>query len=349
MQLDNIFIDSVGVRLGRPISLAEAVADGRYLGDEYTGNGLEHLVVADDQFAPDLAIAAVRQAIARGAAEPADIRLMLHASLFFQGQDMWTPASYIQQHTIGGHAPSVDVDQKSNGGVAALALGVAYLSACDDDAAVLVTTCDKFCEPGWDRFRSETGTVMGDGATATVLTRRPGFARVLSTVMTADPTLEEMYRGDGLRAERAPSDRPLDLRTRKRDYLRKRLRQLDEISDRIAGGIGRCIVTALDEAKTDLADVRRVVLPNIGLTVRWWSLLQEMGVELERTTWDWGRHIGHLGAGDQMSGLNHLVETGAVERGDRVVLAGSGHGFYWGAAVVEILDVPAWGPDDHAR
>ena len=342
MRLNDIFLDSIGVRLGRPTDLADAVAEGRYDAAEYKANGLLGAVVSDDEFAPDMAIAAVRQALGRGAADPADIRLMLHASIYFQGQDMWTPASYIQQHTIAGNAPTVDVDQKSNGGMAALGLGSAFLSACDDDAAVLITTCDRFCEPGWDRFRSETGTVMGDGATATVLTRRPGFARVLSCVMTGDPTLEEMYRGDGLRTGAAPTDRPLDLRTRKKKYMRARLRDLEEISLRIAGGVTACMETALGEAKVEVADVSRVVMPNIGLTVRWWDLLNDLGVPKERTTWEWGRTIGHLGAGDQFNGLNHLLETGEVGPGDRVVLAGSGHGFNWGAAVVEILESPRW-------
>ncbi|GLZ29299.1 hypothetical protein Lesp02_14890 [Lentzea sp. NBRC 105346] len=342
MRLNDIFVDSIGVRLGRSIDLADAVADGRYEASEYTANGLLKAVVSDDEFAPDMAIKAVRTAMARGSATPEEVRLILHASVYFQGQDMWTPASYIQQATIGGSAPSIDVDQKSNGGMAALGLGVAYLSNLDDDAAVLITTCDRFCLPGWDRFRSESGTVLGDGATATVLTRRPGFARVLSCVMTADPTLEEMYRGDGLTTTPAPTDRPLDLRKRKNKYMRRNLRQLDEISLRIARGVGDSMTQALDEAKVELDDVTRVVLPNIGKTVRWWSLLAEMGVGEERTTWDFGRNIGHLGAGDQFNALHHLVSTGLLAPGDRVVLAGSGHGFNWASAVIEILDIPDW-------
>ncbi|QFZ24395.1 hypothetical protein EKG83_21150 [Saccharothrix syringae] len=341
--MNDIYLDAIGVRLGRSVDLADAVADGRYDANEYTANGLLRAVVADDgEFAPDMAVTAVERAMARSQVGPEAVRMILHASIYFQGQDMWTPASYIQQHTIGGAAPSVDVDQKSNGGMAALGLGTTFLSACDDDAAVLITTCDKFCLPGWDRFRSETGTVLGDGATATVLTRRPGFARVLSVVMTADPTLEEMYRGDGLRTTPAPGDRPLDLRTRKQRYMRRRLRELDEISLRIARGVGDSVVQALDEAKVELDDVKRVVLPNVGLTVRWWGLLKEMGVGPERTTWDFGRNIGHLGAGDQFNGLHHLVVDRALEPGDRVVLAGSGHGFNWASAVLEILEAPDW-------
>ncbi|MFF3764295.1 ketoacyl-ACP synthase III family protein [Streptomyces sp. NPDC001922] len=342
MLLNDIYLDAIGVRLGRPTDLADAVAEGRYPSAEYTANALLGAVVSDE-FAPDMAVRAVRQAMERSAARPADVRMILHASTYYQGQDMWTPASYIQQQTIGGNAPAVDVDQKSNGGVAALSLGAAYLAACDDDAAVLLTTGERFCDPGFDRYRSESGTVMADGATATVLTRRPGFARVLATVLTADPTLEEMYRGRSLRDAPASGDKPLDMRSRKKLFMRSRLRDLEKISEQVAGGVGDCMGRALSEAKTELAEVRRFVLPNVGQTVRWWSVLAGMGVGHERTTWDFGRGIGHLGAGDQALGLHHLVATGAVEPGDRVVLAGTGYGFNWGCAVVEILDTPRWG------
>jgi 3-oxoacyl-[acyl-carrier-protein] synthase III len=341
MRLDDIYIDSLGVRLGRPHDLADAVASGRYDEDEYIANAMTSVVVADE-FPPDLGIAAVRQAFDRATVAPEAVRLMLHASLYFQGQDMWTPATYIQQHTIGGTAPSVHLHQMSNGGMAALGLGTAYLSASDEDAAVLLVTSDRFCDPGYDRYRTEASTVMGDGATATVLARRPGFARVLSVVLTADPSLEALNRGDGLRDHPGPGDRPLDLRARRTKYMRGRVKELEELSAKASGGITDTILQALDEAKTELADVRRVVLPNVGRTARWWSMLQEMGIPLERTSWEWGRTIGHLGCGDEASGLHHLLETHEVGPGDRVVIAGAGHGFYWGAGVVEILETPRW-------
>ncbi|MEV7966477.1 ketoacyl-ACP synthase III family protein [Sphaerisporangium sp. NPDC088356] len=342
MLITDIYIDSVGVRLGEPVDLADVVADGRYAATEYTANGLTGAVVSDE-FPPDLAIAAARQALDRGATSPSDVRLLLHATAYYQGQDMWTPSAYIQQHTIGGRAPSMEVDQKSNGGMAALALAVTYLSACDgDDDGVMVTTGERFCLPGWDRFKSEGGTVMADGGTAILLTRRPSFARIVSVVLTSDSTLEGMYRGRTLRDAPASSEKPLNMRSRKTDFMRRRMNDLDDISRRVAGGVGECMREALAEAKTEASDVRRFVMPNIGQTVYWWTLLKEMGVGLDRTTWEYGRTISHLGAGDQAAGLDHLLLHDELEPGDRVVLAGAGYGFNWGCAVLEIIAKPGW-------
>ncbi len=66
------------------------------------------------------------------------------------------------------------------------------------------------------------------------------------------------------------------------------------------------------------------------------------GIDPARTTWEWSRTVGHLGAGDQFAGLDHLVTSGRAVPGDRVVLIGVGAGYSWGAAVVEICDRPAW-------
>ncbi|CAL9286690.1 ketoacyl-ACP synthase III family protein [Streptomyces sp. SudanB182_2057] len=342
MLLNDIYVESLGVRLGDRLDLEEAVADGRYIASEHVANALLGVTVSDDVFAPDLAVAAARQALERADASPDDVRLLLHASAYFQGQDMWTPSSYIQQQTIGGTAPAVEVDQKSNGGMAALSLAAGFLGGCDDEAAVLITTGERFCLPGFDRFRTESGTVMADGGTALLLTRRPGFARVISCVLTSDSSLESMYRGRSLKDAPSSGDRPLNMRARKTDYMRKRLSDLDAISLRIAGGIGDCIGKALDEAKTEVAEVRRFVVPHNGRTVRWWSMLADMGVGPERTTWDFGRQVSHLGSGDQTAGLEHLLTTGQLAAGDRVVLAGTGYGFNWGAAVLEIQHIPSW-------
>jgi 3-oxoacyl-[acyl-carrier-protein] synthase-3 len=91
-----------------------------------------------------------------------------------------------------------------------------------------------------------------------------------------------------------------------------------------------------------VSDIRRFVMPNNGQTVRWWGMLADMGIDLDRTTWEFGRTVGHLGAGDQVAGLDHLLASDALAAGDLVVLAGSGYGFNWGAAVIEVIHVPDW-------
>jgi 3-oxoacyl-[acyl-carrier-protein] synthase-3 len=63
-----------------------------------------------------------------------------------------------------------------------------------------------------------------------------------------------------------------------------------------------------------------------------------LGLPPERSTWDFGSTTGHMGSGDQVTGLHHLRTTGRLRRGDRVLLLGGGTGFTVTGAVLRILE-----------
>ncbi|MFF3408862.1 ketoacyl-ACP synthase III family protein [Streptomyces sp. NPDC002742] len=338
MRWNEMYIASTGICLPGRDSTADAVAEGRYDAQEQEKNGYLSVSVATDESAADMAVSAARVALGRAGSRAEEIALLLHANFYHQGVDHWTPASYIQQQTTGGRAPAIELKQASNGGLAGLVLALSFLAAHESGAA-LVTTADKFCAPTYDRYNSDKWIVLGDGASAAVVSRGSGFAKVLSTAMDSDSTLEEMYRGPFTDASHG-ADLPLDLRTRKNEYMERV--GLAEVALRSSTGLLNVVKSALDDAELELDQISRFVFPNVGQALMQWDYLDAFGIDEARTTWDWGRQVGHIGAGDQFGGLNHLVETGRLGVGDRVMLAGSGIGFSWNCAVLEIQDVPTW-------
>lgn len=126
---------------------------------------------------------------------PDDIHLVLHANTYHQGHDLWAPASYVQRMAVGNSCLSLEVRQLSNGGMAALELAASHLLSVPSRHSALITTGDRFCLPGFDRWNTDPGTVCGDGGTALVLSARDGFARIRSLVTVSDPALEGMGRG----------------------------------------------------------------------------------------------------------------------------------------------------------
>ena len=110
---------------------------------------------------------------------------------------------------------------------------------------------------------------------------------------------------------------------------------LDGVMGRIEEGHRLSVKEALAEADTELDEIDRVVLPNLGLARLQAHFLGPLGLDVERTTWSFGRRLGHLGAGDQIAGLDHLEESGALVAGRRYLLLGVGAGFSWSAAVLE--------------
>ena len=142
--------------------------------------GVESVTVSDGLSGPEMAARAARIVMARSGASPSDIRLVLHASIYYQGQELWAPASYVQRAAVGNDCPAFWLGQVSNGGMGAMDLAATHLAAAPESSSVLITTGDRFSPPGFDRWNSDPGTVYADGGTALLLTRGRGFARLLS-------------------------------------------------------------------------------------------------------------------------------------------------------------------------
>ena len=121
-----------------------------------------------------MAARAARIVMARSGASPSDIRLVLHASIYYQGQELWAPASYVQRAAVGNDCPAFWLGQVSNGGMGAMDLAATHLAATPESSSVLITTGDRFSPPGFDRWNSDPGTVYADGGTALLLTRGAG-------------------------------------------------------------------------------------------------------------------------------------------------------------------------------
>lgn len=303
--------------------------------------GVESVTVSDGLSGPEMAARAARIVMARSGASPSDIRLVLHASIYYQGQELWAPASYVQRAAVGNDCPAFWLGQVSNGGMGAIDLAATHLAAAPESSSVLITTGDRFSPPGFDRWNSDPGTVYADGGTALLLTRGRGFARLLSIASTSRPELEAMHRGT------APfgtvpftyRDR-VDLGACKDEFIAEAGRSFTLAQ--MADGQRQAVKDALARSGTELADIDWFVLPHLGRRRLSATFFVPFGIDPERSTWRWGRTVGHLGAGDQFSGLTYLVESGAAQPGQRILMAGVGAGFSWTCAVVEIEDRPPW-------
>jgi 3-oxoacyl-[acyl-carrier-protein] synthase-3 len=317
------------VRLPSVVTVADAVASGACPPRVASSTGLVSVAYSPDESAAEMGAAAARTALDRAGSGGGDVDLLLHADTYHQGQDLWPVASYIQRETLGNTCQAVEIRQMSNGGLAALDLATAYLS------------------PGIDRWRTDPGTPYADGASALVLSRRGGFARLVSLAMYADPELEPLHRGDEPFGPAPFSQRiPVDFEEAKRAFIGRV--GMSYAITRAHNGQQTVMKQALADAGLELAEAEWVVLPHFGRRRLQSIFYQPFGIDPERTTWDFSRTVGHLGAGDQFAGLDHLLVSGKARPGDRCVLVSVGAGYSWGCAVLEILHRPAWATGDPA-
>ncbi|WP_106396527.1 ketoacyl-ACP synthase III family protein [Actinocorallia populi] len=337
MRVEDVYFSGVGLHIPPAMPAEEAVAAGLTDERNVRRTRMRSVCVADES-GPEMAVKAAREALRTARAAPADIDLVLHASTYFQGHDLWAPASYVQRESIGNTCPSMDVSNLSNGCMAALELAVSYLRAEPARHSALITTGDRFSPPGFDRWATDPGTVTGDGGTAAVISKAGGFARIRSLVTVSDPTLEKMGRGDDPFATLPLANRsPISVEENRARLVREI--GMAELIDRLHSGQQEAYERALKDADVSAGDIDWSVVPHLGRPKMEFQFFGALGIDPERTTWNWGAGVGHLGAGDQFAGLAHLRRTGALEEGGHVALISAGGGFAWSVAVLEVCDL----------
>ncbi|WP_434597698.1 ketoacyl-ACP synthase III family protein [Streptomyces sp. A5-4] len=344
MRWEGVHIAGTGVWLPGAVTARSAVESGRYDPEQSAADDLISVRVADEDMAPpDMAVQAATTALKRSGLDAEDVELLVHTSIWFQGVEMWPAASYVAGHALGRHVPAIGLRQECNAGLSALELAAGKIQSGPPTAAAMVTTADRFGEPLIQRWSSEPGFVYGDGATALMLSRRPGFARLLSTASGADNSLEAVVRGAGFIP--VPTNAPLDLSGRVEHYIRT-TGSFRTATERVTRIVRQVVATALADAGTDLEGIARVVVPSSGRSRMDWQVEALLGVPLAKSGWEFARRVGHLGAGDQFAGLNHLVESGELRVGDKVLLVGGGSGFSCTCAVLEMTGEPHWPSED---
>ena len=340
MRYDDIYVTGTGSYYPPRVTTDEAVADGRYDLATQRRTGLQSVAIADADTQPGMAVTAGRQARERSGVASEDFGLLLHCIATFNGLEGWNSASYVQQNVIDGHGFSFEVHQQSNTAVGALMLACAYLDAGAPLPAVMLTAADKFGEPAWDRWRAAPRVVYADGASAVALGRGAGFARVVSVVTVADSELEGMHRGR-LPFTTNPGDGyPISIFGRIFEFADEKGYELDKLMARMGDGMRRAGTQACEEAGIAPDQAEHVVTPNLGRDMSYEQVLDPLGLDIDRTTWQFGATVGHAGCTDQFGGLNHLVEAGKLAAGDRVLMLGNGGGINWTSVVLEVVEPP---------
>jgi 3-oxoacyl-[acyl-carrier-protein] synthase-3 len=343
VRLGDVYIAGLAAYLPEPFSAKRAVELGLYDADQHELGGWISATVAGDLPAPDMAVRAANQALARSGHDADEINLLIHACTYHQGPDGWSPQHYIQSHTIRGVVPAIEIRQGCNGMVSATELAACYLAASPDRAAVLVTGADNFSSPLVDRWNSIGNVILGDAGAAMVVSKRHGFARVLAICSESIPRLELLHRGlEPMFPPGCTVGRPLDFRKRAVQFGEHATSATLEHQELIGNATSTVVTRALTEAGIGIGDVARVTHVNWGHERYLQRTLSPLGIETWRGTLEFSRRVGHLGASDQVAGLNYLVDAGEVGPGDHVLIIGVGAGIAITCAVVQIIGRPPW-------
>ncbi|MGH4010163.1 MAG: ketoacyl-ACP synthase III family protein [Pseudonocardiaceae bacterium] len=321
-------------------TVIEMVAAGRLAIDESQGLGLSAVPVSDLP-APDMAVLAAQRAFTAAQADPARIGLVVHAWIYHQGHDFWSPAHYIASRLGAREALPVGVQQLSNSGSAALGIAADRLIADPGLDLALVTTADRFALPGFDRWSGDYGVVYGDAGTAALLRRADpdqcGGLVLRSLAFVTAAEFEVMYRGrDGFSpAPRWHSDH-VDIRRTKRAYLEMH-GGIEEFQVAARECVHRVLMQALSEADIEPDDsrIRYVVLPRLSDSVLNLMYVPVLDGLVKGEVLTLREASGHLGAGDMLANIAHISGVTSLGFDGIAVIIGGGGGFTWSCAVVQ--------------
>ncbi|MFC0037780.1 ketoacyl-ACP synthase III family protein [Actinomadura rayongensis] len=342
MRLPDTYIAGLGSFLPETVTVETAVRQGLYPAENVDLHEYAGCAVAGPVPAPEMGLRGAQEAVERSGLAPTEFDLLLYACTWHQGPDGWLPHSYLQRYLVGGDVPGLEIRQGCNGMFAGLDVAASYLHAVPERGSALLVAADNYGTPLLDRWRPGLGLALGDAATAVVLTKRPGFAQVLSVGSTTIPEGEEMHRsGEPVFPPGATVGRTQDFGARAEHYNAKRpagSAALKELPDRIT----KLAFQVLDEAGVGIDQVTRVGYVNHSREIVEQRCMALLGLPLSKSVWEYGRTIGHCGASDQFLAFHHLLATGELLPGDHMLLVGMAPGVVLSAAVIKVLEIPAW-------
>jgi 3-oxoacyl-[acyl-carrier-protein] synthase III len=348
MKPQNVFISGLGCWLPPAYPASEAVAAGLYDPAAFAESGLRSVLIAGTQAPPDMAVRAARVALGRSPGGAGAIGTLLHAGVFFQGPEMWSPPGYILRELGIEGAGGTEIRNGCNGMLTAIELGAGLLPQQPEGRSdILLTAADNFNSPLLNRWHSgPMGVIAADAAGAVVLSRTAGFARVDAIVSRLYPQFEAMGRGDEpLFPPTGSSGRRVDPLGRAAQFSENLIKQGAQglaMSNGIATACVETVLAAVREAGLEGSEVSRVLVPNGDRSTVENCVTKPLGLDVSRSMWEFGCGIGHAGSSDQIIALDQLLRTGQLAPGDHVLLFGGAPGWSTAAVVLTITDLPTW-------
>ena len=281
-----------------------------------TGIRQRHIAAAEEN-ASDLALAASRRALEAAGIAAQDIGLIIVATTT---PDMVFPSTAcLLQAKLGARgAPAFDVQAVCSGFIYGIATADQFIRTGQCKSALVVGTEVYSRILDWnDRA---TCVLFGDGAGAAVL-RADAAPGILSTHLHADGHYAEKLAVPGTVLGGKVSGRPL-LRMEGNTVFKFAVRVLGEVAEEAIAA------NRLDKSQIDWLIPHQANIRIIQATAK------KLGLSMEKVVTTVERHANTSAASIPLA-LDEAVRDGRIQSGQRVLLAGVGGGFTWGAVLAQ--------------
>jgi 3-oxoacyl-[acyl-carrier-protein] synthase-3 len=284
----------------------------------------ERRMAAEDEATSDLAYQASRQALEAAGLDPADLDMILVATIT---PDMFFPstACVLQERLQARRAAALDISAACSGFVYGLAVadGLLRLGTIRNILLVGAETLTKIVN--WkDR---NTCVLFGDGAGAIVLRGSEGERGILSTHVFADGT-----KGPLLMMPGGGSRHPLSRRVLDEGLAAIQMANGNEVFKSAVRAMEDAALTALKHNNLDVGDVD-LMIPHQANRRIIDAVRQRLGFAEDRVCVNVEK-FGNTSAASIPLALDEAVRGGRVKEGDLLLLCAFGGGLTWGSSLI---------------
>ena len=270
----------------------------------------ERRMAAENEFTSTMAVKAARKALAQSELDSADLDLIIVATIT---PDMPFPATacLVQQELGASKAAAFDLEAACSGFIYALEVGRAFI-ASGVYQNILIIGAEKLSSIiDWqDR---NTCVLFGDGAGAAVLQRREGARDILA------------MPGGGCR-------QPATV-----DSVNERIHFLKmegkEVYKNAVTAMTSAAKDVLERSGTSIEDIK-CIIPHQANQRIINAVGERLGAKEDQVFVNLQKY-GNTSAASVAVALDEALESGKIERGDKILIIAFGAGLTWGATVLE--------------
>ncbi len=285
---------------------------------------VERRIAAEDEATSDIAYHAAVQALAAANLDPADLDMILVATIT---PDMLFPstACVLQERLGARRAAAMDVSAACSGFIYGLAVadGLLRLGTMRNILLIGAETLSKITN--WkDR---NTCVLFGDGAGAVLLRSSEGEQGILSTHLYADGA-----HGTALMLPGGGSRHPVSQAMLDQGLATIRMGNGNEVFKLAVRAMEDACLTALKQNKVDVGDLDLLVPHQANMRIIG-ALAQRLGLPASKLCVNIERY-GNTSAASIPLAFDEAVRAGRVPPGGLVLLCAFGGGFTWGSALI---------------
>jgi 3-oxoacyl-[acyl-carrier-protein] synthase III len=276
-----------------------------------------------DEYTSQFAVRAARQAIERAGIEPADVDLILCATVT---PDQILPSTgCLIQAELGSHkAAAMDVVAACSGFLYGLTLADAMIRGGQSKYALVIGA--EILTRYVDYTDRSTCVLFGDGAGAAVLGAVEGDRGILASRIRSDGRYEEQLFAPGGGTKGGFTAETI---ARGDHFFKMRGNELFKVAVRSMTDISREV---LEEAGLTTTDVK-LFIPHQANQRITDAVASKLDVDTAMVYSNIAMH-GNTSSASIPIGLDECVESGKIQKGDVVLLASFGGGVTWGGVVM---------------